>query len=253
MFTTWEQVKEWIVDNNFPHWVFYKKNPEERDNRDNDTIIDSNHFTVSDFNDKLDMTEKYLRMYGGKCYGVGFKAPQATTSGVVCEVKIMEAPAQQGTSGIGGASIGELTEMITKQVRAEIEAENYKRERDNFAKEKAEFEKEKQSAVGALVHYFAPIGQMIMKNKFQRSVAGLDASAPVEAEPIQPIVSKEPEQPTTEEPESDFTEEEEQEIYDLLARFKKVEPQYLALLRSVVAMAESGDSTYTMARGFLIK
>ena len=251
MFTTWDQVSDWITDNNFPHWCFYKNNPEERDNKDNDTIIDSNNFTVSDYNDKLDMTEKYLKMYGGKCYGVGYKAPQATTSGVVCEVRIQaDAPAQQGTSGIGGASIGELTEMITKQVRAEIEAENYKRERSDFEKAKAEFEAEKQSAIGALVHYFAPIGQMMLQKKVMRNVAGVDADAPVVADPIQPIVTREPEEP---ENESVFTDEEESEIYELLSRFKKVEPDYLALIRSVVEMAEKKDPTYNMAKGFLVK
>ena len=249
MFTTWDQVRDWIMDNNFPHWCFYKNNPEERDNKDNDTIIDSNNFTVSGYQDKLDMTEKYLKMYGGRCYGVGYKAPNATTSGVVCEVRIQaDAPAQQGTSGVGGASIDELTDIITKKVRAEIEAESYKRERSDFEKAKAEFEEEKQSAIGALVHYFAPIGQMMLQKKFMRNVAGVDADAPVVADPIQPIVTHEPE-----ENESVFTDEEESEIYDLLSRFKKVEPEYLALLRSVVVMAEKQDPTYTMARGILVK
>ena len=249
MFTTWDQVRDWIKDNNFPHWCFYKNNPEERDNKDNDTIIDSNNFTVSDYQDKLDMTEKYLKMYGGKCYGVGYKAPNATTSGVVCEVRIQTVE-QLPTQGVGGGnpSIGELTEMITKQVRAEIEAENYRKDRENFTKEKAEFEAEKQSAIGALVHYFAPIGQMMLQKKFMRNVAGVDSNAPVVADPIQPIVTREPE-----ENESVFTDEEESEIYDLLSRFKKVEPEYLALLRSVVEMAEKNDPTYNMAKGFLVK
>lgn len=249
MFTTWDQVRDWITDNNFPHWCFYKNNPEERDNKDNDTIIDSNNFTVSDYQDKLDMTEKYLKMYGGRCYGVGYKAPNATTSGVVCEVRIQQVE-QLPTQGVGGGypSIGELTETITRQVRAEIEAENYKRERSDFEKAKAEFEAEKQSAIGALVHYFAPIGKMMLQKKFMRNVAGVDADAPVVADPIQPIVTRE-----QEENESVFTDEEESEIYDLLSRFKKVEPEYLSLIRSVVEMAEKNDPTYNMAKGFLVK
>ena len=251
MFTTWEQVKGWIVDNNFPHWCFYKNNPEERDNKDNDTIIDSNNYTVSDFQDKLDMTEKYLKMYGGKCYGVGYKAPQATTSGVVCEVRIQTVE-QLPTQGVGGGypSIGELTETIKRQVRAEFEAENLKKREEDITRREREFEAEKQSAIGALVHYFAPLGQMMIQKKFMRNVAGVDADAPVVADPIQPIVTREPEEP---ENESDFTEEEESEIYELLSRFKKVEPDYLALIRSVVEMAEKKDPTYNMAKGFLVK
>lgn len=250
MFTTWEQVRDWITDNNFPHWVFTKGNPEERDNRNNDVIIDSNNFTVSDLNDKLDMTEKYLRMYGGRCYGMGFKSPQAMTSGTICEVRLQPVVEQLPTQGVGGGypSIGELTETITRQVRAEIEAENYKRDRDNFEKEKAEFEAEKQSAIGAMIHYFAPIGKMMLEKRVMRNVAGIDADAPVVADPIQPIVTREPE-----ENESVFTDEEESEIYDLLSRFKKVEPDYLSLIRSVVEMAEKQDPTYNMAKGFLVK
>ena len=232
MFTTWDQVRDWITDNNFPHWCFYKNNPEERDNKDNDTIIDSNNFTVSDYQDKL-----------------GYKAPNATTSGVVCEVRIQTVE-QLPTQGVGGGypSIGELTATITKQVRAEIEAENLKKREEDITRRERELEAEKQSAIGALVHYFAPIGQMMLQKKVMRNVAGVDAAAPVVADPIQPIVTREPE-----ENESVFTDEEESEIYDLLSRFKKVEPEYLALLRSVVEMAEKNDPTYNMAKGFLVK
>lgn len=258
MFTTWDQVKSWIEDNSFQHWIFYKSNPDERTDRANDIIIDSNNFVVSDYGDKLAMTEKYLKMYGSRVYGVGFKAPSAKVDGMYCEVRIEDTPTVQPTiAGLGGySSIGELRESLTKEIRATIEAENYKREKAEFEKAKKEFEEEKKTAMGALVHYFAPIGQMMLQNKVapMRQVAGVDAEQPVHVQPMIPDAA--PAAQAAEAPEqeqSPFTDEEADKLFELMARFKKVEPQYMQLLEAVVTMAENGDSTYTMAKGFLIK
>ena len=255
MFTTWDQIRTWIEDNNFPRWIFYKNDPEERTDKANDKIIDSNNFTVSDMEDKLAMTEKYLRQYGGKVWGVGFKSTNYTGDGVQCTARL---EAQQPTSGIGSPydaqNIGELRESIKREIRAEIENENYKREKAEFEREKKEFEEEKKSAIGAVIHYFAPIGQMLMQKHINpmRNVAGVDANEDVHAARI---VAPKTDAPETEEPEqeSPFTDEEADELFALMAEFKKVEPDYLKLLRSVVEMAKNGDATYTMAKGLLIK
>lgn len=255
MFTSWEQVKSWIEDNNFPHWIFYKNNPDGRDEKANDKIIDSNNFVVSDMSDKLDMTEKYLRMYGGKVYGVGFKSPNSTVGGLVCEARI-DADQPQSASGISGGypSIGELTETITKQVRAEIEAANMKQREKELERREKEFEAKEQSAIGAIVHYLAPVGQLLLQKKMMPNVAGLDAEEQVEAEPVKPIVPKEQvEEQELVDMANDFSDEEEEKLYDLMKRFKAVEPQYLELIEAVVKMAEAGDSTYTMAKGVLLK
>lgn len=251
MFTSWDQVQSWIEDNNFARWIFYKNNPEGREDKATDIIIDSKNFTVSDFHDKLAMTEKYIRMYGAKVYGVGYQSPEGTRNGVYCEVRLTEDVQPQGATGIGGSwqeQIGAMRESITREIRAEMEAQRYKDEREAFEREKKEFEEEKKSAMGALTHYLAPLGQMILQKKMgMPMVAGVDANEPVH---VEKIIAHDPEQP---ENESDFTEEEEAKIYDLLSRFKKIEPQYLQLIEAVVTMAENGDSTYTMAKGFLIK
>lgn len=250
MLTTFDQVQEWITENGFQRWVLYK------DSSKTEKILDSASFTVSDQADKLAMTEKYLRLAGGRAYAAGAPSKATSDLSTTCEIRLQEQP----TSGVGGSepfNIGELTrsitESVTKQVRAEMEAEKYKDERAAFERERKEFEEEKKSTLGALVHYFAPIGQQLMARHTMPKVAGVDSDAPVHVAPI--IPAKPENEPRTEEPEQeqdDFTDEESTELYTLLVRFKKVEPNYLAMLRKVVAMAESGDATYTMAKGFLV-
>ena len=249
MLTTWDQVQEWITENGFKRWVLYK------DSSRNEKIIDSAAFTVSDQADKLAMTEKYLRLAGGRAYAAGAASGSQSDLNVTTEIRLQEET--QPTNGIGGEmSIGELTrsitESVTKQIRAEVEAQKYKEERAAFEKEKAEFEEEKKSTIGALVHYFAPIGQQLLQRHMMPRVAGVDAEEPVHAAPI--VADRPGEAPEHEEEnESPFTDEEEAKIFDLMCRFKKIEPDYLSLLESVVKMAESGDTTYTMAKGFLVK
>lgn len=252
MLTTIEQVREWIKDNGFKRWVLYK------DYSKTEKIIDSSAFP-SETDDKIAMTEKYLRLAGGNAYAAG--APTNATSDLTttAEIRLQDAQPQQPVQGVpsGYPSIGELRNEMMKSVRAEIEAENYRRDRANFEAEKKEFEEEKKSAMGALIHYFAPIGQQLLQNKLMRNVAGVDAEEPVEvhvkqeqpAQPEQPEV-QEAEQPTVWD---DFAEDEAERVMTLIARFKKVEPRYMELLQSVVEMAESGDSTYTMAKGVLLK
>ena len=252
MFTTWEQVRAWIEDNNFPHWIFCKTNPDGRDDKANDKIIDSNNFTVSDFADKLAMTEKYLRMYGGRVYGVGYKTPNTTQGGIICEARLEPENAQQISGGFAmqqPMDESAIEKRIEARLRAEMERKEYERLRADLDRERKEFEEEKQSALGALTHYFAPIGRTLLQNRgLLRNVAGVDAEAPVVAQPIH--AAEEPEHP--EEP-SPFTDEEADKLFELLARFKKAEPEYMRLLKAVVTMAESGDATYTMAKGFLLK
>lgn len=258
MLTTWQQVEDWIRDNGFKRWILY------RDRSRNEKIVDSMSFP-SELEDKLQMTEKYLRLTGGSAYAAGGTSGTQSDLTTVCEIRLAE---QQPTAGISGQNIqplniGEIEERVRKQVKAEIAAENYARDKAQFEKDKKAFEEEKQSALGALIHYFAPIGQQLIAKGLMRNVAGVDTAEPVHA---QPIVA-EP-QPKEEKPEADpdekdnqelvdmandFTDEEGEKLTALMSRFKKVEPQYMELIEAVVEMAERGDSTYTMAKGFLIK
>lgn len=264
MFTSWEQVKAWIEDYKLQHWIFYKTNPEKREDRANDTIIDSNWYGADDMQDKLAMTEKYMRHYGGTLYGVGFKAPSAKVDGVYCEVRISAEYPQLQMTGIGAAqqslggynSIGELRESITKEIRAEIAMENMKEREKALDKRERELRERENSAMGAIAHYLAPVGQMLLQQRGLRNVAGVDAEQPVvhAARIAAPEEEQEKQLPAEQEAEqSPFTDEEADKLFELMARFKKVEPQYMELLEGVVEMAERNDPMYKTAKGFLVK
>lgn len=254
MFTNWDQVESWIRDNNFAHWIITRNKPEE-ESKKNDILVDSNYYTGDD-TDKIAMTKKYLVLNGGRGYGVGFRTPNSTVGGVVCEIRLEDAegaPVSGMQQNVQPLNIGEIEDRVRRQVKAELEAERYANERKAFEEEKKRFEEEKQSGFGAMMHYFAPIGKMLLERGMMRNVAGLDAEQDVHARRIKPIEEQEIEiqEEQTQEP---FTDEENEELYDLMVRFKKAEPEnWLKMIRTVVAMAESNDATYQMAKGFLIK
>lgn len=263
MFTTWEQVREWIEDNNFERWIFYTKNPDGRDkDKAYDKLIDSNAYP-SDREDKLAMTEKYLRNYGGKVWGVGYKSATYTGDGTICEARVETA---MPANGIGMAQTVQpidedaMRARIKRELQAEMAAQRYEEEKKQFEADKKKFAEEKAGVIGALVEHFAPyIGVIRGLNgmKANRLVAGVDTNEPTNADPMQPLRARaqEPEQP--EEPEGPqeeiFTDEESEQLFNLMVRFKKLEPDYLQLIEAVVTMAENGDNTYTMAKGFLLK
>ena len=264
MFTNWDQVEEWLRDNNFAHWIIYTRRPEEGD-KNNNIIVDSKFYTCGD-EDKIAMTKKYLLANGGRGFAVGFATPNTTVGGVVAEIRLEgQNEPSNGVSGIAGyQSIGELRESIAREVRAQIKAEQYEAEKKQFEKDKAEFEAEKQTAMGALVHYFAPIGKMLMENKLmpRPRVAGLDTDHDVRARrivsedgrPVDDSEQKPEDAPeNTPEQEEPFTDAEAEQLMALMVRFKAVEPDYLQLIEAVVKMAESGDSMYNMAKGMLLK
>ena len=255
MLTSIEEVKEWITDNGFKRWVLYK------DFTKSEKIIDSNGFPVADMADKLAMTEKYLRRMGGRAYAAGATSNATSDLNIVAEIRLDEAQAQaQGASGVGGyPNIGELrselTETITKQLRAEMQMEDMKRREKDLEQREKDFNEKQNSVIGALVGIFSPYIPVLNSMHGKRMVAGTpaDAAAPVH---VQPIIPEEPGETQEQQPASpwdDFTEEEADELIGLIARFKKIEPDYMKLLASVVEMAERGDSTYTMAKGFLVK
>jgi hypothetical protein len=223
-------------------------------------ILDSNAFP-SDVQDKIAMTEKYLRLAGGHAYAAGGTTNAASEMDVVAEIRLQDAA--QPTQGVGGGTfdtqtIGQLRDEITRSVRAEIKAEQYEREKAEFEREKKEFEKEKQGAIGTLIHYLAPVAQQLLSRGAMPRVAGMDVEEPVHAAPI--VVDEPQDAPgddqeitgTQAAEESPFTDEEADELFTLMARFKKVEPEYLTIINKVVTMAESGDKNYQIARMTLL-
>lgn len=254
MFTKWEQVEEWIRDNNFAHWVFYRTNPNESTEKINNIIADSNFYTGGD-EDKIAMTRKYLIANGGKAYGVGFRTPNTTQGGIVCDVRLeQDMPQAQPTAGIGLQcyDMESLRESIMKEVRAEYERKEYERKRSKLERERKEFEEQKNSAIGLLTNYLAPVAQALMAGRGAR-VAGVDTQEPVVAQPIIPIEQQEQQQTEDMAQQQEiFTEQEADKLFDLMARFKQAEPQYMELIEKVVVMAERGDAPYKMAKSALL-
>lgn len=246
MLTTIEQLREWITDNGLKRWVLY------RDYGRTEKIIDSGAFPVSDMEDKLAMTEKYLRLAGGHAYAAGGTSGSKADLDTTTEIRLADTQTQptQGVGVLSPDAVGELRKSLSNEIRAQIKAEQYEKEKADFEKAKKEFEAEKQSAMGTLVHYLAPIGQMLLEKKMMPRVAGVDTD-----EPLPPVdTPQDGSNADAEQSEqSPFTDEEADRLFELMARFKKVEPDYLRLIESVVVMAENGDATYNMAKGFLVK
>lgn len=257
MFTKWSQVENWIRDNGLTSWRFsYDKtgtqttaDGEEKQVRSNRLAIMSANFP-GDLEEKIVLTKRRLIEESNQVlYGYG-KRGKENTGLMYCEVRLVDEVQQPGTQAVSSVpqypvfDEEKMMAKIRKEVQLEYENQRYQEERKAFEKERKEFEDEKKSAIGALVHFMAPVvGTLMGKN-----VAGVDAPAPVNAAPINPI-------DTTGELLDDielFTEDEQEKLFDLMARFKAVEPRYLELIERVVTMAENGDKTYDMAKGFLL-
>lgn len=248
MLTNFDQVKDWILDNGFKRWVLYKNSTK------NEKIIDSASFTVSDMDDKIAMTEKYLRMAGGYAYAAGATTNSKDDLNTVTEIRL-ESVQQQPAAGVGNPypALNEdaIIARVRKEVQAEYDKKEYERLRADLDRDRKAFEEEKNSAMGAIAHYFAPIGQALLAKKgLLRNVAGVDTNEPVVAQPIVPAQPEETQEDPQEE--NPFTDEEADEVFALMVRFKKTEPDYLKLVRKVVEMAESGDSNYKMAKMALV-
>ena len=257
MFTTWQQIEDWIKDNQFDHWIFSRSRM--GDGEKWEKLIDSDYY-ADDYADKLAMTKKYLELAGTTVYGYGYRSKTGSKGATTCEARIDAYPAQ--TAGVGAAPQPTIDEAaIERRVREQIEAQmakkRFEEDQKKLEQEKREFEKEKAGIWGLAIEYLSPIvAARQQAHRLSRVAGNLDAEAPVEADPIQPIHATEPadadpEQQDTEAP--DFTDEEATEANELIVRFKKADPDYLVLLRRVVEMAEAGDATYTMAKGFLMQ
>lgn len=254
MFTKWSQVENWIRDNGLTSWRFsYDKtgtqttaDGEEKQVRSNRLAILSDAFP-GDLEEKIALTKRRLIDENNQVlYGYG-KRGKENTGLMYCEVRLVEEVQQPGTQAVSSVpqypvfDEEKMMAKIRKEVQLEYENQRYQEERKAFEKERKEFEDEKKSAIGALVHFMSPVVGALMG----KGVAGVDATAPVDAAPINPVVE------SVEDVEL-FTEEEQKKLFDLMARFKAVEPRYLELIERVVTMAENGDKTYDMAKGFLL-
>lgn len=256
MFTRWQEVENWIRDNGLNSWRFmYDRtgiNPtadgEEKQTRSNRLAVLSDAFP-GDFEEKIALTKRRLLSENNQVlYGYG-KRGKENTGMLYCEVRLVDELQQPSVHGVSSLPAyqpideNKIIERVRRECMLEFENKLYQEEKKAFEREKKQFEEEKSSAIGALVHFMSPVLSAIN----QKRVAGLDAERPVHAAPIRTIEESE------EMADELFTKEESDKLFDLMARFKSVEPRFLELLENVVVMAENGDQTYNMAKGFLLK
>lgn len=255
MFTKWQQVENWIRDNGLSSWRFLfdrtgiqSTEDGEKQTRSNRVAVISDNFP-GDIEEKMALTKRRLLEESNKTlYGYGRRGKE-NTGLMYCEVRLVDEFQQPGAQAVGSPSVPPYDEekmiaRIRKEVKMEFENQRYKDERKSFEAEKKEFEEEKKSAIGLLVRHLSPVlSAMAGTNK---RVAGVDSASPVNAAPIHAVEEDDHEDYL-------FTDEESDKLFALMARFKQVEPRYLELIERVVTMAESGDSTYDMAKGFLLK
>lgn len=255
MFTKWQEVEDWIRDNKLSWWKFQLEKSGNQVNADgqveqkrsNTVIILSDAYDPADMDEKIRLTKKRLECETNHIvYGWG-KRGKENTGMMYCEVRLEREWQQPGTLPVASVpqspQVDEaaLVERIRKEIKTEMELQRYEAERKEFEEAKAAFEAEKASAIGLAVKYFSPVVAALS----QKRVAGVDAASPVQAAPVQPIEAEIVDEL--------FTEEESDKLFELMARFKQAEPDYLSLIESVVAMAESKDGMYEMAKNFLVK
>lgn len=260
LLTKWTDIEDWIKTNGFKRVVVRAndKLASADGERTNDCLFDSKNVTLGSFDEKLQHLKWMLEHSDRKVYATGFQSENAGTGGMIAELRLENVQAPQMAYPVGMPGVGtpideaSIIERVRKEVRAEYEAAELDRQRKEFDAERKEFMQTKNGIMGLLVEYGKPIlGAMAAAGK-RPMVAGVDQPGHTEAEPIVPAPGTEV-QEAEEVEESPFTDEEADEMCDLMARFKKVEPDFMQLLRSVVAMAESGNSMYGMARDMLMK
>lgn len=258
MFTKRQQVEDWIRDNGLTWWrftldetgVIVTADGQQEQKRSNKVITLSDALPGS-LDEKIALTLKRLMVETNHVlYGQG-KRGKENTGLMYCEVRLVDELQQPGTMPVSSVPATpvfdeeKLAERIRKEVRLEYENQRYQEELKNFEEAKKEFEREKNSAIGLLVHHLSPV----ISAMTQKRVAGLDADRPVHAAPVHAIPQEQEQQEIVDEM---FTDEEADKLFALMAEFKEVEPRYMELIERVVTMAKSGDSTYEMAKKFLL-
>ncbi|MCM1070000.1 MAG: hypothetical protein NC346_09020 [Prevotella sp.] len=247
---SWDSVYAFIRTNDIQRWNISRT----KGNQSNDNVFLYN--SEKTFDDNLNTSMSLLNMFAGDMlYFVGWTGDKSKTNGfsAIIQYENQQQPATPQVAGVGSGSaidIQQLTQDIRREIKNEFDQERLTRERKEFEDARRDFQQKQDGVVGLLVQYLAPVAQQLA-GRLSPRVAGIDAEEPVSAQPIhaEPVST---EQSDVEE-EEPFTDEEGEELMELMQRFKAVEPNYIELIRRVVELAEAGDSTYTMAKQFLIK
>lgn len=254
IFRDFDAVRNWVTTNKLCRYNFRSGRPNSDDKNNFIFAYDED----ASAEDNLQNLEAQLEAHAGRhIWGIGWRKPNTTVGGIICEVEYGKEDEQlaqikrmlNNQQGVGYSqpyNEEQMEQKLTEKIMMKLRLEQLEKERKDFEREKKEFEQEKSGVIGSLVNYFAPVAQAMMQKQSLAKVAGTD----VEAERIVPV----PEEPDEGNQETDdLPDDEATQAYDLLKRFRKIEPNYLKLLESVVNMAEADDSTYKMAKSFLLK
>lgn len=261
----WTDIAEWLQDNSIKRWNVSRTQAAQDNN--NVFVFDKEK---NEEENKLLCERALERFAGDVLYLVGWRTDGAKTGGFSATILYSNQNTQPasasvpqmpvgGLYGVGGTvDIDSLTRDLTARIRNEYDRAEITRlqkqlddDRKQLRDEQRNFEREKVGTIGILVEKFAPILKAVAGKHGMDlpMVAGIDAKEDVAAARIKAVSD------TTDDTEelSAFTDDEADELLDLMSRFKAVEPDYMKLIRAVVGMAEANDSTYTMAKTFLLK
>lgn len=260
---SWGEIQAWMQDNGIQRWNISRT----QDKQDNNNVFVYDKEKSLDEN-KLICERSLDRFAGDVMYITGWRTEAAKTGGffamILYERNASAAPTATMQPQVGGlygvgsqVDIGALTADIEQRISNRYEKERLERLEKDLREEKRDLEAQKNSAMGILAQTLAPFAQQLAgKLAPLPKVAGLDAAEDVQAAKIHAAQEPQAEQAETveEDVEEIFcTEAEYRKMLALMERFAAVEPQWLALLEAVTTLAENGDNTYTMAKGFLLK
>ncbi|GEM_PF-1915363 len=261
----WGDIQAWMQDCGIQRWSISRTQATQDNN--NVFVYDKDK---SDDENKLICERAFDRFAGDVLYLTGWRTKDAKTGGFSAMIlydKTGGNNANQtatigglGLYGVGGQlDIDGLTRDLPARIRNEYDRAEITRlqkqiddERKQLRDEQREFEREKVGTIGILVDKFSPYLKAVAgKYMDLPKVAGVDADGDIEAARIRPADPQDVQ--TAVQNEDDFTDEEAEELLVLMQRFKQAEPEWLKLIRAVVEMAEKGDTTYIMAKQFLLK
>ena len=240
--TTFDKIPDILRLNNCEYWTIRTK-------KDANSYIFKCDKSLS-FDDNIERMKQVMRIYNGSYFMLEGKENADSNKGAFCyEFSNQEqAPSTAAVGNVpvmsGGVSESEMQSRIENEcnkIRFEFMQKDLERRERDLAEREKEYRKEKESTVGILVDR---IGKVLPRLFPQVAVAGIEG----ERVPVAPVQISEDTVEVSEEEIDEAT----REIEQLLERFAAVEPEWLPLLRKMVAMAEAQDSTYKMARNFLL-
>lgn len=247
--TTFDKIPELLRANDCKYWHIRTK-------KDANSYV----FKYDDsrsFDDNIARMQEIMRLYHGSYFILEGKENAASNKGSFCfEFSNEGAPAvgsmmqmqmpQPASSGMNEIDVEARIKNAVDAVELKFRTQDLERRERELAEKEKEYRAEKASTIGIIVDR---IGKVIPKIFPQVAVAGM----PGEEVPVPASVAK---TDTIDAEDAEIATEEQDaataELESLLERFAAVEPEWLPLLRRMVEMAEAQDSTYTMARNFLL-